>query len=381
MGEWVSSSAIFCPSRLTAKSQQTNPTTMKLIYCLLTATVATVLSACGGGGGGDTTNTPVAPVTPVAPTPTPGGGSTGDTSSTQPVKFTDGDTYTYKVERTDFFNGIAASPEVSHYTHTIRNSKSNFEHERIYTASSRDQQVETYNSNNFQTSIAYAQYGCAMTSGQDGPGFTLKVGHQWDSRYSSQCTKDVTYPSDFHSTGSITAKETIKTEAGDFSAYKAEKSREQKNQSFTSILKSICWYDEKTAMMVTCDDTYRTTGTDGKTLEYRVETTLTGINVKNHPTKVLTPTVYAGEWQVSFSGTLQGWCDVKISANGDMSGTCRSEGSYSTATGKIAGDGTMRIRSGNYEFTGKLSNSLEVSDTSSGTSPANYSINWTAKHN
>lgn len=358
--------------------------TMKLISCLLAATVATAISACGGGGGGDTTNTPVAPVTPVtpvAPTPTPGGGSTGDTSSTQPVKFTDGDTYTYKVERTDFLNGIAASPEVSHYTYTIRNSKSNFEHERIYTAPSRDQQLETYNNNNFQTNIAYAQYGCAMTEGQDSPGFTLKVGHQWDSRYSSKCTKDVTYPSDYHSTGSITAKETIKTEAGDFSAYKAEKSREQKNQSFTSILKSICWHDEKTAMVVACDETYRTTGLDGKTLEHNLKTTLIGINVKNHTTKALTPAVYAGEWQVSFSGTLAGWCNAKISANGDMSGTCRSQDSYSTATGKIAGDGTMRIRSGNYEFSGKLSNSLEVSNTSSGTLPANYSINWTAKHN
>lgn len=72
-------------------------------------------------------------------------------------------------------------------------------------------------------------------------------------------------------------------------------------------------------MVVACDETYRTTGLDGKTLEHNLKTTLIGINVKNHTTKALTPAVYAGEWQVSFSGTLAGWCNAKISANGDMS--------------------------------------------------------------
>lgn len=65
--------------------------------------------------------------------------------------------------------GLQPAPKSLYYTYTIRNSKSNFEHERIYTAPSRDQQLETYNNNNFQTNIAYAQYGCAMTEGQDSP--------------------------------------------------------------------------------------------------------------------------------------------------------------------------------------------------------------------
>ncbi|BEU96084.1 hypothetical protein ACDW_17890 [Acidovorax sp. DW039] len=345
---------------------------MKFINLLF---VAAVLSACGGGGGGESI-TP--PPTPLPPTGT--GTGTGTSDSVEIIKYAEGDTYTYRTERTDFIKGGVVGSEVSYYTYTLRNVKSNYEHERIYTAQNYFTSIENFNSKNFKTSSKYKGYRCTWTDGQDGPAFNLKVGQQWDSRYSANCTENVTAATDTHSKGSIVAKEDISTDAGIFKTYKAESVQEQKSTLASSVIRSTCWYDERTAMAVSCENHIQTTTTQGNTSEYSIKTKLVGLNVKNHVTKSLSPATYAGDWLVIFSGTVLGSCKVKIAPAGDMSGYCSSNNSYVTATGKISGDGKMVVRKGADEFSGRLTNGVEVSDTASGTSPYNYSIQWTAVH-
>ncbi|WP_162995993.1 hypothetical protein [Acidovorax sp. 1608163] len=347
---------------------------MKLIYAAL---ASAILTACGGGG--STGDTGVAPTTPA-------GGGEGGSNSSGIITFTDGDYYTFKIERVVTRNGIATSEPSTYYTYTIQNTQPNRAHQRIYTSWPYVKQLITYNSNNSITSTTAPYANCTYTEGLDNPTFDMQIGQQWDSTYSRKCDQgsqgsSVQYQYQHHSKGTISSKDPIKTEAGDFIAYKADRVREDTG-SDTSTLKGSCWYDEKTSIVVMCDQTSYTTATSTLTttnVESRSKITLIGINAKNHPVKKLTAATYFGSWELAFTDTDPGKCSIQITPDKKISGHCESKSTSFSVSGLINDDGGFEAAgTDGSKFQGKLSGSVSSSGTWFSTIYNNTSGTWTA---
>ena len=341
---------------------------MKLIYAAL---ASAILTACGGGGGtGDTGAAPTSPV-----------GGDGSTSS-EIIAFTNGDYYTFKNERTTIKNGVGIENSTSYYTYTIKDPLPDGSHQRYETSPSGEMVLDFYNHNNFRISEIYKNFSCTFTDGLDNPTFQMKIGQKWDSNYSRKCSVESnTLPANFHSTGTITSKDSIKTEAGDFISYRADRVKEQIG---TSTLKGSCWYDEKTSIITLCDQSsfYSSTGTTGTTTtEIRSKITLIGINAKNHPIKKHTVATYYGNWQFKFTGEDPGQCLATISPGGSLSGQCTTRTESFAVSGFIRQEGGFEANGTNgIKIQGTLNSPVESSGTWFSTTYNNISGTWTATH-
>lgn len=335
------------------------------------------LTACGGGGGtGDSGITPTGPI----------GGGTGNSSEI--ITYTSGDYYTFKNERTTIKNGVEISKTISYYTYTIKDPQPDGSHQRYETSSVSQIVLDSYNKNNFRFSENYQTSSCTSTDGLDNPTFQMQIGQKWDSKYSKKCIPESAgLPSDFHSTGTITSKDLIKTEAGDFIAYKADRTREQvslSTSSTSSTLKGSCWYDEKTSIIVMCDQTTfssPTTAANSDATEFKTKITLIGINAKNHPTKKLSAASFYGKWQVKFSGQQAGQCLADVLPDGDVKGDCSTQFEAFSIAGKITPNGAFDLTGTNgVKFLGNLSTPIESGGTWSANSSNQTLGTWTANH-
>lgn len=344
---------------------------MKLIYAAL---ASAILTACGGGGGtGDTGGVPTSPV----------GGSGDGSASSEIIAFTNGDYYTFKSEGTTVRNGVETGKSTSYYTYTIKDPLPDRSHQRYETSSSGEMVLDSYNLNNFRISEIYKNFSCTFTDGLDNPTFQMKIGQKWDSNYSRKCSVESnTLPANFHSTGTITSKDSIKTEAGDFISYRADRVKEHIG---TSTLKGSCWYDEKTSIITLCDQSsfYSSTGTTGTTTttEIRSKITLIGINAKNHPIKKLSAATYYGNWQFKFTGEDPGQCSIAIIPEDTLSGQCTTRTESFSVSGKINQEGAFEANGTNgIKIQGTLNSPVESSGTWFSTTYNNISGTWTATH-
>lgn len=346
---------------------------MKLVYAAL---ASAILTACGGGGGtGDTGGVPTSPV---------GGGGNGGTSEI--IAFTEGDYYTFKIEKINVANGVETANLDAYYTYTIQKIQPNLAHERIYTSWPYEKLTYTYNSNNFiVASVDSRNNRCDYADGLDNPTFNMQVGQKWDTRFSFKCSGDLKPSSEYHATGSITAKELIKTDAGDFWAFKTERTRERQitssTSSYTETRKGNCWFDEKTSIVVACDQKMISTTSDGKSTETRTKITLVGINSKNHPVKKLTAATYYGNWQFKFTGEDPSQCSIAIIPEDTLSGQCTTRTESFSVSGKINQEGAFEANGTNgIKIQGTLNSPVESSGTWFSTTYNNISGTWTATH-
>jgi hypothetical protein len=307
---------------------------IKKIKFLTATAVLAFLTACGGGGGGG-----------------------------QAASLNVGDSITYRLTSGSYVGGTEL---LNRSTTRYVTAKSNDSSLTLISTSS-DQSINgsmlvtpDYLIQSFGTCTYSNPAESSIFGGKD-----VFVGKLWSTAYVRTCLGSITDTVSI--TGSVTSEGSYVSSVGTFDAYKANFTVKYS----TGLLSSHeCWYDKQLHVVLGCAQSTNSNGA----LTYTT-VTLKGIDVNSYSNSYRSAERFAGQWNLSYTGSNSGTCQITSSNVGVISGSC-SGGTTLSGVVDRSGDLSINISTGAL-ITGKLNNPLAGNGSwvNSGASGL-----WTAVH-
>lgn len=311
---------------------------LNYVTCVAAAALAT---ACGGGGGGES-------VSPLI----------------QPVEL---DSYTF-AETTQRLgpDGTLQAATTEYSTHTVESPKADLSHRRVVTAPHQFRRFLEVSSANRVAAHSDSTTWCRSTPAVDKPGFSPAVGQAWTAKINESCT-DITgkvklsgWISEVQS--KVVAKEAYRSDAGQFTAFKIETDSKvlTRPAGTTTFEKQVCWLDEKNGVALSCITTVSASDAATAPVLSKTETSLIGMDAKNHPQSKPRTERFAGDWNLGAGELIN--CNMAAALDGAVTGECFNPFASMleiSLTGTITAEGVFNAKtSSGVTFSGRLSTLL-----------------------
>ena len=326
------------------------------IPCMVACTALSALTACGGGGGEGATNAPAA-----SGTYRLGKQSVNDFESrrvTWQIAVTGQETTSGEFWKTDVTTQVGNDGT---YTKAAVGDGSN---RRRYTEYSADGGRTTVDS------------GCGYIhtpAFSEVPG-TLAAGQSWETSSTRTCANDSSQKTLITAKGAVVGIEQLTVAAGTFSALKTVTTITYKFANSSTLNNETCWRDTVTGIDLKCNVTSVSTPTDTAN-PVRTQTStleLGGYAQTSTGRQKINIERFAGPWEVTFKGTADGVCTVKIDRAGSVDGACHNNFGIDFAiAGSVDNQGVARFNlageglsgpafSGNFESPQKIAGTWKV---------------------
>lgn len=327
------------------------------------ALVAGVLSACGGGGGGGGSSSGASAANPVAGVTAP---------VAQPPAVFQNPRHSVNDFESVFVTPLtSAGPLTPAYWATTVTTKVN--PDNSYT------QARVWSSNtprgyyDFDPDGADATLDttCHYTPAYIRVPGSLTLGQSWNNSAVVSCDDIPSYRSERNTKGSVVAIEPLTVLAGTFNTIKTVRTETSKFATSSTVKEYTCWRDTVTGLELKCNVSSTTTavGADAAVTKSSSTWETGGFSVASTGRQKLNAERYAGKWQVWFTGTSEGICDVRIDTGGAISGNCTNNyGQGFGIAGSVAANGTAKFNltesgASGPGFSGSFESPLKIAGT------------------
>lgn len=151
---------------------------------------------------------------------------------------------------------------------------------------------------------------------------------------------------DANSKGSVVAVESLTVLAGTFNAVKTVHTESFKSTTSMNVRELTCWRDAVTGLELKCNGSSTATPTRAgaavtkRSFSWELGGFASGATGRQEANIER----YAGKWQVWFTGTSNGICDVRIDTAGAISGACTNNyGLGFGIAGSVSANGTAKF--------------------------------------
>jgi len=332
--------------------------------------IAIFLTACGGGGGNPS------PVVPAGPGLVPALG----------------DFYSYQEQATQAYtaNNVTTPASATVWYVDVTSATGgdgSWIDTRVQEPPAATRMDRSFSADGGLTSVTDAKCRKSYTAPYYASQKNLAVGASWVSTGVRSGSADCTNPqvrnaTQFSSSGTVLAQESVSVAAGTFNSFKLSIS--EKITFFDQTVQTITathWIDADSHRLLKSSEQMSYTYSNGATLTEQHTTQLVGYNAGKTRGQRLNVERFAGPWSGSYSGSYSGNCSGEIYTDGRLDASCGG-GAFAVhgtidASGKInfalsAGGQTGPVFSGQFDSPLTITGTWTSGDGGSGT--------WTLNH-